>query len=53
MAGVNFVEIIDRRKLPVLKHHRLVLYVDDMDFRVAAFIETAIATRAADGVSGI
>ena len=62
MADFDFTEPIDRRAVPALKHHRLVLGSDgmdlfpagvaDMDFRVAPCIAKAIAARAAHGVYG-
>ena len=62
MAEFDFDEEIDRRVVPALKHHRVVLGADgmdlfpagvaDMDFRVAPCIAEAIAERAAHGVYG-
>ncbi len=62
MSDYDFDEIIDRRVVPALKHHPMVLDVDgrslfpggvaDMDFRVAPCITDAIAKRAAHGVFG-
>ncbi len=62
MAEFDFDEVIDRRVVPALKHHPLVLGADgmdlfpagvaDMDFRVAPCITAAIAERAAHGVYG-
>jgi len=62
MAEFDFDEEIDRRVVPALKHHRLVLGADgmdlfpagvaDMDFRVAPCITDAIAARATHGVFG-
>lgn len=62
MAEFDFDEEIDRRAVPSLKHHRVVLGADgmdlfpagvaDMDFRVAPCITDAIAKRAAHGVYG-
>lgn len=58
MTGYNFDDVIDRRAVPALKHHRIVLSADgmdlfpagvaDMDFRVAP----CIAQRASHGVFG-
>ena len=58
----NFDKVIDRRAVPALKHHQLVLGHDgmdlfaagvaDMDFEVAPCIMEAIAKRAAHGVFG-
>ncbi|XXK35121.1 MalY/PatB family protein [Rhodobacteraceae bacterium nBUS_22] len=62
MVEFDFDETIDRRAVPALKHHRLVLGADgmdlfpagvaDMDFRVAPCIADAIAERATHGVFG-
>lgn len=62
MAEFDFDEEIDRRVVPALKHHRLVLGADgmdlfpagvaDMDFRVAPCITDAIVARAMHGVFG-
>lgn len=62
MAEFDFDEEIDRRVVPALKHHRLVLGADgmdlfpagvaDMDFRVAPCITDAIAARATHNVFG-
>lgn len=62
MTEFNFDEEIDRREVPALKHHRIVLGADgmdlfpagvaDMDFRVAPCISDAIAKRAAHSVYG-
>ena len=62
MPAFDFDEVIDRRAVPALKHHRRVLGADgmglfaggvaDMDFRVAPCIAEAIARRAAHGVYG-
>ncbi|MDJ0992332.1 MAG: PatB family C-S lyase [Dinoroseobacter sp.] len=62
MLELNFDEVIDRRAVPALKHHRLVLGDDgmdlfpagvaDMDFRVAPCIAEALAKRMAHGVFG-
>ncbi|MFC3615287.1 MalY/PatB family protein [Lutimaribacter marinistellae] len=62
MAEFDFDGEIDRRVVPALKHHRIVLGADgmdlfpagvaDMDFRVAPCITDAIAARAAHGVYG-
>lgn len=62
MAEYDFDQVIDRRKVPALKHHRIVLGDDgmslfpagvaDMDFRVAPCITDAIEKRAAHGVFG-
>ena len=62
MAEFDFDETTDRRAVPALKHHRLVLGADgmdlfpagvaDMDFRVAPCIADAIAERATHGVFG-
>ena len=62
MAEFDFDEEIDRRAVPALKHHRIVLGADgmdlfpagvaDMDFRVAPCITDAIAARATHGVYG-
>lgn len=62
MPEFDFDEEIDRRAVPALKHHRIVLGADgmdlfpagvaDMDFRVAPCITDAIAARAAHGVYG-
>lgn len=62
MAEFDFDEIIDRREVPALKHHQIVLGEDgmdlfaagvaDMDFRVAPCIAAAISKRAAHGVFG-
>ena len=58
----DFDEIINRRAVPALKHHKMVLGADgmhlfaagvaDMDFRVAPCIAQALANRAAHGVFG-
>lgn len=62
MPAFDFDEVIDRRAVPALKHHRLVLGDDgmdlfpagvaDMDFRVAPCIAEAIRARAGHGVFG-
>ena len=62
MAEFDFDEVINRREVPALKHHRIVLGEDgmdlfpagvaDMDFRVAPCITDAIEQRAAHGVFG-
>jgi cystathionine beta-lyase len=62
MAEPDFDEVIDRRAVPALKHHRIVLGEDgmelfpagvaDMDFRVAPCITEALARRAAHPVFG-
>ena len=62
MPDFNFDEVIDRRVVPALKHHQMVLGADgmdlfaagvaDMDFRVASCITDAIAKRTAHGVFG-
>src|SRR6056297_791921 len=62
MHSFDFDEVIDRRAVPALKHHRMVLGEDrmdlfpagvaDMDFRVAPCIMQAMAKRAAHGVFG-
>lgn len=62
MADFDFNEEIDRRAVPALKHHRMVLGADgmdlfaagvaDMDFRVAPCITDAIAERAVHAVYG-
>lgn len=62
MSAYDFDEVIDRRVVPALKHHRMVLGEDgmdlfpagvaDMDFRVAPCIMQAMAERAAHGVFG-
>lgn len=62
MAEFDFDEVIDRRAVPALKHHRIVLGDDgmalfaagvaDMDFRVAPCITRAIAARAVHPVFG-
>ena len=62
MPEFDFDEVIDRRVVPALKHHRIVLGEDgmdlfpagvaDMDFRVAPCITNAIEQRAAHGVFG-
>jgi cystathionine beta-lyase len=62
MPEFDFDELIDRRQVPALKHHRIVLGDDgmdlfpggvaDMDFRVAPCISDAIARRAAHDVFG-
>lgn len=62
MAEFGFDQEIDRRVVPALKHHRVVLGSDglnlfpagvaDMDFRVAPCITDAITERAAHGVYG-
>ena len=56
----NFDEAIDRREVPALKPHRLVLGSDgmdlfpagvaDMDFRVAPAISKAMQTRLSHGI---
>ena len=60
MVDFDFDEVIDRREVPALKHHKIVLGEDgmdlfpsgvaDMDFRVAPCITEAIERRAAHGV---
>ena len=62
MVEFDFDEVIDRREVPALKHHKIVLGEDgmdlfpagvaDMDFRVAPCITEAIERRAAHGVFG-
>ena len=62
MQSFDFDEVIDRRAVPALKHHRMVLGEDgmdlfpagvaDMDFRVAPCITEALEKRAAHGVFG-
>jgi cystathionine beta-lyase len=62
MTGFDFDEAIDRRAVPALKHHPIVLGPDgaglfaagvaDMDFRVAPCIAEALAARGAHGVFG-
>ena len=62
MAKFDFDKVIDRRVVPALKHHRMVLGDDgmnlfaagvaDMDFEVAPCITDAITKRAAHGVFG-
>lgn len=62
MVEFDFDEVIDRRAVPALKHHRMVLGDDgmdlfaagvaDMDFRVAPCITRAIAARADHPVFG-
>lgn len=62
MTELDFDDVIDRRAVPALKHHRIVLGDDgmalfaagvaDMDFRVAPCITQAIAARADHGVYG-
>ncbi len=62
MPDFDFDEDIDRRAVPALKAHQLVLGADgmdlfpagvaDMDFRVAPVVSDAIARRAAHGVFG-
>lgn len=62
MAEFDFDAHIDRRQVPALKHHPMVLGADgadlfaagvaDMDFRVAPCITEAMASRAAHGVFG-
>ena len=62
MPAFDFDEVIDRRKVPALRHHRMVLGDDgmdlfaggvaDMDFRVAPCIAQALARRTAHGVFG-
>jgi cystathionine beta-lyase len=62
MTEFDFDEEIDRRVVPALKHHRLVLGSDgmdlfpagvaDMDFSVAPCVREAIAERAAHRVYG-
>lgn len=62
MTEFNFDEVIDRRSVPALKHHRTVLGDDgmnlfaagvaDMDFAVAPCIVDALAERAAHKVFG-
>lgn len=61
-AHFDFDEVIDRREVPALKHHQIVLGDDglglfaagvaDMDFKVAPCVTVAIAKRAAHGVFG-
>ena len=61
-AGFNFDEEIDRREVPALKWHKMVLGADgddlfpagvaDMDFRVAPAILSAMRERLAHGVFG-
>ena len=62
MAEFEFDDVIDRRVVPALKHHTIVLGEDgkdlfpagvaDMDFRVAPCITEAIEQRTAHGVFG-
>ncbi|NBB96944.1 MAG: putative C-S lyase [Alphaproteobacteria bacterium] len=62
MSGFGFDTVLDRRVVPALKHHRMVLGADgmdlfaagvaDMDFAVAPCITQAIAARAAHPVFG-
>ena len=62
MPDFDFDEVIDRREVPALKHHRMVLGADgmdlfpagvaDMDFRVAPCIIRAMEQRVAHGVFG-
>jgi len=62
MPEAVFDEVIDRRAVPALKHHRIVLGeagmdlfpagVADMDFRVAPAIAEALQSRLAHGVFG-
>ncbi len=62
MSEFDFDEVIDRREVPALKHHTIVLGEDgmdlfpagvaDMDFRVARCITDAIEQRAAHSVFG-
>ena len=62
MTDYDFDAVIDRRAVPALKHHRIVLGADgmdlfaagvaDMDFRVAPSIAQAMAKRLAHGVFG-
>jgi len=62
VSDFDFDEVIDRRAVPALKHHRFVLGEDgmdlfpggvaDMDFRLAPCISDAIAARAGHGVLG-
>ncbi|MHA6261566.1 MalY/PatB family protein [Arenibacterium sp. CAU 1754] len=62
MTGFDFDTVINRRAVPALKHHRIVLGDDgmdlfpagvaDMDFRVAPCITQAMARRAGHGVFG-
>ena len=62
MHEFDFDEAIDRRDVPALKHHRIVLGNDgmdlfaagvaDMDFRVAPCITQALDNRTAHGVFG-
>ncbi len=62
MTEFDFDQIIDRREVPALKHHKMVLGQDgmdlfaagvaDMDFRVAPCITDAIRKREAHGVFG-
>ena len=62
MSVFDFDSIIDRRAVPALKHHKMVLGDDgmdlfaagvaDMDFAVAPCITQAVNARAAHGVFG-
>ena len=62
MVLFNFDKAVDRRVVPALKHHRMVLGDDgmdlfaagvaDMDYEVAPCITDAITQRAAHGVFG-
>ena len=62
MPEVAFDTVVDRRKVPALKHHRMVLGKDgmdlfaagvaDMDFQVAPCVTEAIEKRAAHSVFG-
>ncbi len=62
MSLFDFDTVIDRRAVPALKHHKMVLGADgmdlfaagvaDMDFAVAPCITEAVAARAAHGVFG-
>lgn len=62
MPDYDFDALIDRRAVPALKHHQIVLGKDgmdlfpagvaDMDFRVAPCITEAMSQRAAHGIFG-
>lgn len=62
MTDYEFDEAIDRRAVPALKHHPMVLGADgkalfpagvaDRDLRVAPCLAQAIKSRAAHGVFG-
>ena len=62
MSEFDFDTVLDRREVPALKHHEMVLGADgmdlfaagvaDMDFQVAPCITEAMERRAAHGVFG-